>query len=320
MKIAITGGTGFVGRHLARSLAAAGHHTVLISRGFDSRDEAVRSLPNSAFCKADLSDPQVLAEAFAGCDAVAHCAGINREIGSQTFDRIHVQGTAHVLQAARQAGVRRIVLLSFLRARPGCGSPYHESKWAAEELVRNSGLDYTIFKAGMIYGLGDHMLDHLSHSLFTLPLFATVGFREQPIRPVAVQDVVDILIATLVHGRLSRRTVSVLGPETLMLSEAVRRVAGVLRRKVCIVPAPVWFHFALSRIFERSMRIPLVATAQVRMLAEGFLEAAPYAESLPADLMPTHRFTPEQIRPNLPEPAPFGLKDLRCVHRTGAAL
>ena len=131
----------------------------------------------------------------------------------------------------------------------------------------------------MIYGRGDHMLDHLSHSLFTLPLFATVGFREQPLRPVAVEDVVDILLAALVEGRLSCRTVFVLGPETLLLSEAVRRVATALDRKVSIVPAPVWFHLAISRLFERFMQIPLVATAQVRMLSEGFIQPAPDAST-----------------------------------------
>jgi hypothetical protein len=75
--------------------------------------------------------------------------------------------------------------MSFLRARPNGGSPYHESNGAAEELIRNESLHYTIVKAGMVYGRGDHMLDHLSHSRHTLPIFATVGFREKLIRPLA---------------------------------------------------------------------------------------------------------------------------------------
>jgi nucleoside-diphosphate-sugar epimerase len=312
MKIAITGGTGFVGRHLARALTGAGHQVVVIARGKDKRDEALRAVAGVTFFEADLSDPAPLAEAFAGCDAIAHCAGINRETGMQTYKRIHVDGTAHVLEAMRRANIGRVLLLSFLRARPDCGSPYHESKWAAEELVRASGFDYTVFKAGMVYGRGDHMLDHLSHTIHTAPLFATVGLREQPIRPVAIEDAVDILIAALVRGRLSRQTVFILGPETLLLSDAVRRVAKALGRRMWIVPAPVWFHVAISRVFEATMRIPLIATAQVRMLAEGFQEAAPTAEALPADLTPQRRFTEDQIRRGLPDPGPFRLRDLRC--------
>ena len=315
MKIAVTGGTGFVGRHLARALAAAGHDVVLVARGVDRRDDTIRTSTRVTFFGADLSDPGRLSEVFAGCDAVAHCAGINREIGAQTYQSVHIQGTANVLKGARRAGVRRFLLFSFLRARPNCGSPYHESKWAAEELVRQAGMDYTILKAGMIYGRGDHMLDHLSHSLFTLPLFATVGFREQPLRPVAVEDVVDILLAALVEGRLSCRTVFVLGPETLLLSEAVRRVATALDRKVWIVPAPVWFHFAMSRLFERVMQTPLVATAQVQMLSEGFIQPAPWAEPLPTDLLPKRRLTVDQIRLGLPDSGAFRLQDLRCAHQ-----
>ena len=99
------------------------------------------------------------------------------------------------------------------------------------------------------------------------------------------------------------------------MSDAVGRVAGALGRKVRIVPAPVWFHFALARVFERVMRIPLIATAQVTMLAEGFLQAAPCAEALPSDLTPRRRFTTERIRSGLPDPGPFRLQDFRCAHR-----
>jgi uncharacterized protein YbjT (DUF2867 family) len=101
------------------------------------------------------------------------------------------------MEAARIAGVGKVALLSFLRARANCGSGYHESKWAAEEILRESGLDYTILKAGVIYGRGDHMLDHLSHALFTLPVFATVGLRDRAVRPLAVEDLVKALEAVL---------------------------------------------------------------------------------------------------------------------------
>jgi NADH dehydrogenase len=312
MKIAITGGTGFVGRHLAQFLISLGHQPVLLARGRDRRHAPVAPL-----IPTDLSHPASLAEAIRGCEAIAHCAGINRETGAQTYQRIHIEGTRNLIEAARTAAVPRILMLSFLRARPGCGSPYHESKFQAEELIRQSGLDYTILKAGMIYGRGDHMLDHLSHTLFTLPLFATVGWGEQPIRPVAIDDMTRIITAALTAGRLSRRTAFVLGPETLLLSEAVRRVAATLNRRVLILPAPVVFHRHLAAVCERTMAIPLVARAQVQMLAEGFLEPAPAADALPHDLQPQLRFTPEQIRQGLPDPGPFTCADLRlslCSH------
>ncbi|PYS45150.1 MAG: nucleoside-diphosphate sugar epimerase [Acidobacteria bacterium] len=306
MRIAITGGTGFIGSHLARRLVAEGHHVVLLGR--NRKETSV----NTTFVPGDLSEPIVLADAFAHCEAVAHCAGINREIGEQTYRKVHIEGTRNVVNAAQQAGVRKLLLMSFLRARPHCGSAYHESKWAAEELVRDSGLDYTVIKAGMVYGRGDHMLDHLSHALHTFPIFAMVGFKEKGIRPLAVDDLVEVLFASLIENRLSRRTVAITGAEELFLSEAVRRVARVTGNRIRMLRAPVWSHYALARFWEWTMKVPLVARAQVRILSEGVVEPALPCDPLPLDLVPKRKFTDEQIRKGLPEPGPFTLRDLRC--------
>lgn len=157
MKSAIKGGTGLVGGRLARALL-------------------------------DLDHEEKLAEAFAGCGAVAHCAGINREIGRQPYQRMHIEATCNVVSAAERAGVKKVALLSLLRARPDCGPAYHESKFAAEEIVRASGIDYPILKAGTIYGKGDHMLDHLIYAFHTFPVFGLVGLVDKPIRPTAVEE------------------------------------------------------------------------------------------------------------------------------------
>lgn len=312
MKIAITGGTGFVGSHFANRALAEGHDVVLLSRTAKQQANAPGGPAGVTRVSSDLTDIDTLTGAFVGCEAVAHCAGINRELGRQTFRRVHVEATRNVVEAAKLAGVRRLALMSFLRARPRCGSSYHESKWAAEEIVRNSGLDYTVVKAGMVYGRGDHMLDHLSHAFYTLPILATVGFQQKAIRPLAIDDLIHVLYAALVNGRLTRRTIAITGAEELYLSDAARRVAEVLGRRIWIFPAPLWFHYALARVCEATMKVPLVARAQVRILSEGVVEPAIACDPLPADLLPLRPFTAEQIRGGLPEPGPFGVRDLRC--------
>jgi nucleoside-diphosphate-sugar epimerase len=315
MKIAITGGLGFIGNCLAQTLTAAGHQVVLVTRPNRKRN-GKELLPKAATFSIGLDDKDKLAEAFAGCDAVAHCAGINREIGNQTYDKVHIAGTKNVIDAARKSGVQKIVFISFLRARPNCGSRYHESKWTAEEIIRNSGLDYTILKPGVIYGRGDHMLDHLSHAFYTFPIFALVGMKDQLIRPAAVEDIARILRATLTEGRLSRQTVAVAGPEEMTLRGAVERVAGVVNRRPCMFRLPLFFHYAFGWVLERLMMTPLVALAQVRILSEGITEPLPPCAFVPDDLAPCRAFTEEQIRRGLPEPGAFGLSDLRfcaCV-------
>lgn len=311
MRVAITGGTGFVGRHVARELVARGHEVVLIARVLDRRDPSIREIPSADFFAADLTSVEELTRAFGACGAVAHCAGINREIGKQTYERVHVEGTRNVMEAARRAGVGKVAQLSFLRARPDCGSGYHESKWAAEEIVRRSGVDYTVLKPGVIYGRGDHMLDHLSHALHTFPVFALVGFEPKRVRPVAVEDVARVLAASLTEGRLAGKTAWVLGPEELTLEEAVRRVGRTVGKQPLYFRAPIAFHRAMAVVLERVMKIPLVSRAQVRILSEGIVEAVPECEALPEDLMPRTPFSEEQIRKGLPEPGGFGWKDLR---------
>lgn len=312
MKIAITGGTGFVGKHLARKLVAEGHEVVLISRGADHRDTSTLKLPRTSFRPVGTNNVTALTEAFKGCDAVAHCAGINRELGTQTFAEVHVRGTQLVVEAACKAGIKRIAFMSFLRARPDCGSKYHESKWAAEEIIRDSGLEYTILKAGVIYGEGDHMLDHLSHAFHTFPLFAFVGMKEQLVRPCAVEDLVRVLSAALMEEKMKNKTFAVTGPEEMPLSEAVRRVAGVVGKKPSWFRAPLWFHYAFAWCLERTMTIPLVAKAQIRILSEGVVHPLPFADELPTDLRPERSFTPAQIRKGLPPPKGFGREDCLC--------
>jgi NADH dehydrogenase len=316
MKIAITGGTGFAGRHLARALVSQGHEVVLIARGRDARDPSIRLEPRTTFVAGGVTDRETLDRAFAGCDAVAHFAGINREIGDQTFARIHVEGTAAVVQCAERAGVRKIVHLSFLRARPRCGSAYCETKWGAEEIVRGSALDFTILRSSVIYGRGDHMLDHLSRAFYTLPVFPLVGLSERRMRPVVIHDVVRLAVAALVGGEMSRQTVAVLGPEELTLGEAVRRVAVATGRVPLFIRLPVWMHFAMAWGFERVMTVPILALAQVRILAEGLIEPSRGAVLPPSGLAPRTPFAQSAIRAELPGPGGFGLSDLRLCAAT----
>jgi uncharacterized protein YbjT (DUF2867 family) len=316
MRVAITGGTGFVGGHLAAALSAAGHEVVLVARGVDRRPWAheVRALPGITVASTGIADEEALTRAFHGCEAVAHCAGINRELGQATYEAVHVRGTENVVRTAERAGVRRLALVSFLRARPNCGSAYHESKWAAEEIVRRSGLEWMVLKPGMMFGRGDHMLDHLSRALRTFPLYLGVGLRR--VRPLAVEDAARILSAALVDGRLVGATVPAMGPTLIGFDDAARLVARVIGTRRLFVQAPMAFHHVLAKVAERVMDVPLVSTAQVRILQEEVVEPALAPDVLPLGLEPMTTFDEASIRTGLPDARRFGLGDLRLPWRT----
>jgi len=310
MKIAITGGTGFIGRHLARDLVEQGHEVILIARGLYTRNISSRSeaewtqqVEGASLVALDINDTDKLAEAFRGCDTVAHCAGTSVEDAKQTFRQLHVEGTRSAVTAAERAGVKKFVLVSYLNVRPNVNSPYHTTKWEGEEIVRKSNLNYTILKAGLVYGYGDHLLHNLSNLFHKMPVFATVGIKEKSVRLVAIKDLVAVIRASLLdENRLPRQTVAVIGPEEFPFSTAARRIAKTMGKPFLIVlPFPILFQRMLAWFSERFMSKPLITKAQVQMLADGISQPTPEAISLPEDMQPKIQFTEEQIKKGLPK-------------------
>jgi len=300
MKIAITGGTGFIGSHLARDLITRGHEVIVIARGQYTRNTQL--IEGATFVTLDINETDNLQEVLRGCDALSHCAGTSVEDGKQTFHQLHVEGTRSAATAAERAGLKKFVLVSYLNVRPNASSAYHTTKWEGEEIVRNSNLNYTILKAGLVYGAGDHLLNNLSNLFRKMPVFAAVGLKEKTVRLVAVEDLVTVIRESLLdENRFSRQTVAVTGPEEFPFSQAARRIAKAMGKPFLIVlPFPVFFHRMLAWFSERFMPKPLITKAQVQMLADGISMPSPESLPLPNDLAPKTLFTEEQIKRGLP--------------------
>src|SRR5512140_805561 len=153
MNVFITGATGFVGREIVRQVRAAGHSISVLARDTGSQSALkLRSEFGVNIRAGDILDEDSLSEALTGADAAIHLVGIIAEVGDKTFERVHVAGTLNTLGVARRQGIKRFVHMSALGSRPGAVSRYHQSKWAAEEAVRSSGLAFTIFRPSLIYG------------------------------------------------------------------------------------------------------------------------------------------------------------------------
>ncbi len=129
---------------------------------------------------------------------------------------------------------------------------------------------------------------------------------------VAKGHEVVLIDASLSDARLSNKTVRITGPEEITLSEAARRVGKVIGRNALYMPTPLAIQRVIAWVAERTMKIPLLSLAQLTILSEGIVEALPACDQLPADLTPSTRLTSAQIQKGLPEPGPFGLRDLRC--------
>lgn len=149
MRIAVTGGTGFVGRALL---------DLAVQRNFEVRALARQPQGERAgivWCRGDLATPTALADLVGGADTVIHLAGTVSSIDSAAFATGNVAGTRALLQAAQAGGARRFLFVSSLAAREPGLSAYGASKAEAEALVRTSGLPWTIVRPPAVYGPGD---------------------------------------------------------------------------------------------------------------------------------------------------------------------
>ena len=190
MKVLVTGATGFVGREIVRQLHAAGHTIRILARSPHSpRVQEAVSRCGAEVHPGDVLDAASLDGALNGMDAVIHLVGIISEVGESTFENVHTRGTGNMVAAARQAGVRRFVHMSALGTRPNAVSRYHQTKWAAEELVRHSGLDFTIFRPSLIYGPEDQFVNLFARMIRLSPVVPLMGSPRARFQPVPVETV-----------------------------------------------------------------------------------------------------------------------------------
>jgi NADH dehydrogenase len=295
VNVAITGGTGFIGSHLARALVSKGHFPRILARGLNHRDESIRNLTNAPYMPVSLTDDKKLFGAFQGCDVVAHLAGINYEPHSGDFYKNHVESAVHLIHTARKAGVSKIVYVSCQRARPKCMNKYYESKWEAEQLIRACEIDYTILKPAIVYGKYDRFLSSIKQHLDNGSMVPTVGLMEKKINPVSIDDLVAILMAALLDEQLERQTVNVQGPEAITYSEAVKRTAKVLKKSCVMVPSLVMAQFSKAQEQERSSKEAILTRTLIRMIADGNQAPVEPNDPMPAALEPKSLFNDEQI-------------------------
>ncbi len=241
MKVLVTGGTGFVGREILWRLHEAGHDIRLFSRrgvSDDLRQLAYRH--RAELVKASFDDPESLMFAARGCDAVIHLVGIISEAGSSTFQRVHVGCTRAMLGAATAAGARRFIHMSALGTRADARSRYHLTKWEAEELVRRSGLDWTIFRPSVIYGREDHFVNFLAGISWWSPVIPIFGAGNNLLQPVAVEDVASAFVASLSESGAVGQCFDLCGSETFSMRQLWETVLQVTGRRRFLLRLPMW--------------------------------------------------------------------------------
>jgi NADH dehydrogenase len=236
MKVFVTGATGFVGGAIVQQLQQEGHSVRMLVRNKSLGETGQRS--GAEIHAGNVLDAESLRGALKGIDAVIHLVGIISEVGQSTFENIHVRGTANVVLAAKEQGVKRFVHMSALGTRANAVSRYHKTKWEAQEIVRGSGLEFAIFRPSLIFGPRDMFVNLFAKIIRRSPIVPILGRRDAKFQPVAIETVAGAFVKSLTEIRAVGQTFDLAGPETLTMSEIIDRILAVMKRKRLKVHMP----------------------------------------------------------------------------------
>jgi NADH dehydrogenase len=238
MHVVVFGGTGFVGRHLAARLLEDGARVVVPSRR-DVRPRGRPGLPTGAeLRRGDVRDAGFVRETLDGADAVVNLVGIlnERDDDGRGFERVFVSFARRVLEAMQATGVRRLLQMSALNAGLG-DSHYLQARGRAEALVRESGLDWTVFRPSVIAGPGDGLFCRFDALLKYAPVLP-IGRADALFQPVWVDDVAEAFAVALQRADTIGRSYDLVGPERMTLRSIVEQTAEAAGRRRWVLPLP----------------------------------------------------------------------------------
>ncbi|MCJ7490759.1 MAG: complex I NDUFA9 subunit family protein [Dehalococcoidia bacterium] len=289
--ILVTGGTGFIGRHVVARLAEGGKPVRVAARG--SRKAG---LPDGVEqVTADIVSGEGLAEAMAGADRVAHLVAVITEKGGQRFDAVIRGGTANVVSEAEKAGVKKLVYVSAIGAAQDPKYPYWHAKWQAEQAVAASNLNYTILRPSLVFGPEDDFFNRLQRLIRHAPIVPVAGDGKTRFQPIWVEDVVTCVVACLNEGVHDREIVEIGGSEYYTYNEIIDLIRRKVGTRKPTVHVPLWAMRPGARVLQAVLPSPPVTTDQLAMLSKDnatALDAVPKAFG----------FTPMSLRDGLGRP------------------
>jgi nucleoside-diphosphate-sugar epimerase len=257
-KVVVTGASGFVGSHIVDALTEAGHFAVGLSR---SKPSQVRKNRQAVyFDKVDVGDRSTWPkEAFENAEVVVHCVGIIREKGkNQTFQRIHVEGTRNVLDAARAScTVRHFIYISAIGSTQDAKAEYSRTKSSAEDLIRQSGALFTILRPSIILGPDGEFVEEIGnlilHGGLPLPLpfpFIPVpGNGKNKFQAIYISNLAQCVINAIATPKAINQMIEVGGTTEVTFDELLAGFARKLNVRKPLAHIPLKLMMSLAPLF-----------------------------------------------------------------------
>jgi uncharacterized protein YbjT (DUF2867 family) len=281
MKILVTGGTGFVGPKVVHALRARGHDVRALVR--DPRRARTLEAWGCELVEGDVTDPGSLRAAVDGCEVVVHLVAIIAG-KPEDFERVMTGGTRNLVAAAREAGVRRFVLMSALGVREETKDlvPYYRAKWDMEQEILGSGLEYVVFRPSFVFGRDGGVLPTFIRQVRWSPVTPVLGPGTTRLQPIWVEDVGSFFAASVDLPAAANRTFELGGPDAVTWNELYERIKRVLGARRATVHVPFGIVRVGAAAVERLPKAP-VTRDQLTMLehsGDNVCDIGPAVETL----------------------------------------
>jgi uncharacterized protein YbjT (DUF2867 family) len=288
--VAIAGGSGFIGRSIARRLAVMPQLRVrVLSRNPDRARSKLASV-EAEFVRGEVTEPDTLPPALAGAWAVVSAVQfdgypIENPRRGLTFERIDLGGTLALLAAAKAAGVGRFIYISGAAADENSRHPGFRAKGKAERAIRESGLEYTILRPSLVYGPDDSVVNGFARAIRLAPVFPVPGTGRQTLQPVLVDDLAAC-VALAISGRGRNGAYDIGGPELMTFDNLIRLIMDLTGHRRPIVHVPEVLMRAMGAIGEMLPNPPLSRDAVTFVTADNACDIAPLVAEFGIKLTP----------------------------------
>ena len=240
-KIAVLGGTGFVGSLLCNRLSKEGFHLKILTRNREYNREDIILLPNVELIETDVNNLNNLNECLNGCDAVVNLIGILNEKSNNGdgFRLVHVKLIENLIKACKKNNIRRFMQMSALNADAKNGKSFYlKTKGQAEKLLHKNtiGMKVTSFRPSVIFGKKDSFFNRFSNLLKIIPLFFPLACHKTKFAPVYVLDVIEMMINAVNDSASYDKKFNICGPKIYSLKELVAYTAKTIDKKCIIIP------------------------------------------------------------------------------------
>jgi NADH dehydrogenase len=280
---AVTGAFGYSGRYIAARLLAEGHEVITLTNSvcvnpFGSR---VRPFPLA------FDEPEKLAQSLAGVDVLYNTYWVR-------FNHLwftHTEAVANTLvlfEAARRAGVRRVIHVSITNPSEDSPLEYFSGKAKLERVLQQSGLEYSILRPTVLFGREDILINNIAWALRRFPFFAVFGDGTYRLQPIYVEDLAALAVAE--GKQAGHNIINAIGPETFTYESLVKAVGEAIGRKRRIVHVSPGLGYAASRIIGWFVRDIFITREEIKGLMDGLLyvDAPPAGNTRLTDWMGTN--------------------------------